>query len=165
MRGDGPTPLHWSLRVTDRAAHLPPALFRRVRRDESGAALLEFSLVFLLFAMILYGLIAFGMILATKQRITSAASGAARAAVGAASDADAVSRATQRVQDALGTPGSYTPNYSTAPCNSAVPAGPRCITVRITWDYENHPIVPPAPGLGLVTPDEFGATAVVQFSN
>jgi Flp pilus assembly protein TadG len=153
------------LRVTDRAAHLPPLRPRRLRRDESGAALLEFSLVFLLFALMLYGLIAFGMILATKQRITSAASGAARAAVGAASDGEAVSRATQRVEDALGAPGSYTPNYATAPCNTAVPTGPRCITVTITWDYENHPIVPPAPGLGLVTPDEFGATAVVQFSN
>jgi Flp pilus assembly protein TadG len=153
------------LRVTDRAAHLPPLRPGRLRRDESGAALLEFSLVFLLFALMLYGLIAFGMILATKQRITSAASGAARAAVGAASDGEAVTRATQRVEDALGAPGSYTPGYSTAPCNTAVPAGPRCITVNITWDYENHPIVPPAPGLGLVTPDEFGATAVVQFSN
>ncbi len=151
--------------MIDRAAHRPPPRLRRPRRDESGAALLEFSLVFLLFALMLYGLIAFGMILATKQRITSAASGAARAAVGAASDAEAVSRATQRVEDSLGAPGSYSPDYATAPCDPAVPAGPRCITVTITWDYENHPIVPPAPGLGLVTPDEFGATAVVQFSN
>lgn len=151
--------------MTLRPAHLPPPRLRHLRRDESGAALLEFSLVFLLFAMVLYGLIAFGMILATKQRITSAASGAARAAVGAADDADAVTRATQRVEDALGAPGSYTPVYGTAPCNPAVPTGPRCITVTITWDHENHPIVPPAPGLGLVTPDEFGATAVVQFSN
>ena len=151
--------------MTDRAAHLPPPHSRRLRRDESGAALLEFSLVFLLFALMLYGLIAFGMILATKQRITSAASGAARAAVGAASDAEAVSRATQRVEDALGAPGGYSPTYSPAPCDPANPTGPRCMTVTITWDYENHPIVPPAPGLGLVTPDEFGATAVVQFSN
>ncbi len=149
--------------MTDRAAHLPPLLPRRLRRDESGAALLEFSLVFLLFAFMLYGLIAFGMILATKQRITSAANDAARAAVGAASGTDAVSRATQRVEEALGTPGKYTPSYSTAPCDPVV--GGQCITVAITWDYENHPIVPPAPGLGLVTPDEFGASAVVRYSS
>ncbi len=149
--------------MIDRAAHRPPPRLRRPRRDESGAALLEFSLVFLLFAFMLYGLIAFGMILATKQRITSAANDAARAAVGAASDTEAKDRARQRVEEALGAPGKYTPSYSTAPCDAVV--GGQCITVDITWDYENHPIVPPAPGLGLVTPDEFGAKAVVRYSN
>ena len=151
--------------MTDRAAHRPPRRRRRLRRDESGAALLEFSLVFVLFAFILYGLVAFGMILATKQRITSAASGGARAAVGATSDADAQSKAQQRVEDALGAPGSYTATYTPLPCDPALPAGPRCMTVDIVYDHDNHPIVPPAPGLGLVTPDTFGAKAVVQFSN
>ena len=65
--------------------------------DESGAALVEFALVVGLFVFILYGLISFGMILATKQRITNAAAEAARAAVGESNDADAISVATARV--------------------------------------------------------------------
>ncbi len=151
--------------MTNRFAHLRSPRRPRLRRDESGAALVEFSIVVVLFTFMLYGIIAFGMILATKQRITSAASGGARAAVGAATDSDAQSKAQQQVEQALGAPGSYTATYTPAPCDSGLPSGPRCITVDITYDYESHPIVPPAPGLGLVTPDSFGAKAVVQFSN
>jgi Flp pilus assembly protein TadG len=144
----------------------PPARRRRrlVRRDESGAALVEFALVFGLLVMILYGLIAFGMVLATKQRITNAAAEAARSAVGVADAATAETTATDRVTKILGTPnGRYTVTPVGAPCDSLVPLGPQCITVTIEWDYENHPVVPPAPGLGLFMPETFGSDATVQF--
>jgi Flp pilus assembly protein TadG len=127
------------------------------RGDETGAALLEFSLVFILFVFILYGLITFGVILAQKQLVTNTAADAARAAVGAS---DPVAAARTRIESALGAPGSYThdvqPPYL---CGTHT-----CIKVIITWDYKNHPVVPRAPGLGLVTPEKFGATAVVQIS-
>jgi Flp pilus assembly protein TadG len=115
--------------------------------------------VFALFVFILYGLITFGVILAQKQAVTNAASDGARAGVGAASPAAA---AQARVEKALGTPnGRYTETYTTATCSGG---SGTCLTVKITWDYKGHPLVPPAPGLGLVTPDSFGATAVVQVS-
>ena len=41
-------------------------------------------------------------------------------------------------------------------------SGPKCITVKITYPYATRPIVPPAPGLGLVTPDNFRSEARVQ---
>ena len=112
-----------------------------------------------LFVFILYGLIAFGMILATKQRITNAAAEGARAAVGQTSPANAISVATARVTTALGTSGSYSPSYSTAACGSN-----QCITVTITYNLSTHPVVPPAPGLGLITPSTLTSTAVVQYS-
>ena len=147
--------------MTDRA--VSPPLFRaRLRRrgDESGAAILEFAFVVVIFVFFLYGLIAFGVILAQKQAITNAAADGARAAVGSATPTAA---AQARVEEALGAPdGRYDPHYDVAPCDGAPTQ--MCITVEITWDYENHPLVPPAPGLGLVTPDTFGAKAVVQYS-
>jgi Flp pilus assembly protein TadG len=79
------------------------------RRDQRGAALVEFSLVVALFVFVLYGLIAFGMILATKQRVTNAAAEWARAAVGQPSAAAAVSAATARVLAAGLPSGAYTP--------------------------------------------------------
>lgn len=119
---------------------------------------MEFALVVGILIFVLYGLIAYGMILATKQRITNAAAEGARAAVGSANATDAVNAATARVL-AAGLPGgAYTPVYSTATCGSN-----ECITVTITYDLEGNPVIPPAPGLGLVTPKTMSSTAVVQF--
>lgn len=155
--------------MTDRA--LSPSSFRARLRggrpawseragNESGAAILEFAFVVVIFVFFLYALIAFGVILAQKQAVTNAAADGARAAVGSPMPAAA---AQARVEEALGAPnGRYVPNYDLAPCAGAPTR--MCITVQITWDYKNHPLVPPAPGLGLVTPDTFGAKAVVQYS-
>jgi Flp pilus assembly protein TadG len=130
-----------------------------LRRDESGTALVEFALVVGLFVFILYGLIAFGMILATKQRITNAAAEGARAAVGQTTSAAAISAATARVAAAGLPSGAFTPSYTTAACGTN-----QCITVTITYDLSGHPVVPAAPGLGLVTPSTITSTAVVQYS-
>ncbi len=142
--------------------HLLPAIpprRRLIQRGESGAAAVEFALVVGLFVFILYGLISFGMILATKQRVTNAAAEGARAAVGQTTPADAVTAATARVL-AAGLPvGSFTASYTPATCGLN-----QCITVTITYDLGAHPVVPPAPGLGLVTPNSVSSTAVVQYA-
>ena len=140
-----------------------PPRRRLVRRDQSGAAAVEFALVVGLFVFILYGLITFGMILATKQRVTNAAAEAARAAVGQTNAADAKSAAVARVV-ASGLP---TGTYSIGPgageptvfaCGSF-----QCIQVTVTYNLAGNPVVPPAPGLGLVTPNTISSTAVVQY--
>lgn len=125
--------------------------------------MVEFALVVGLFVFIMYGLISFGMILATKQRITNAASEGARSAVGS-TQANAISVASARVAQALGAPGAYTATYDDNACPSASPTGPKCIKVTITYDLAGHPIVPPAPGLGLVTPNTITSTAIVQYA-
>lgn len=145
--------------MTDRDAHLRSPRRLRLRRDESGAALVEFAFVFVLFVTVLYGLITFGMILAQKQSITNAAADGARAAVGQTSPEAA---AQLRVRNALGDPaGRYLDTYDVAACAGGTG---NCITVTITYDYEGHPLVPEAPGLGLVTPPSLAAKAVVQVS-
>ncbi len=146
----------------------PPSRPRRrpIRRDESGAALVEFAVVFGVFVFILYGLVAFGMMLALKQSVTNASAEAARSAVGITDETTAVNKAKSTVQDRLGWLGSkYQPSDTTATvgfCSGS--SGPKCITVSISYPYESRPLVPPAPGLGLVTPESFGSTAVVQIT-
>ncbi len=140
--------------------HAGTPLRRRVRRDQSGAAMVEFALVVGLFVFILYGLVSFGMVLATKQKVTSAASDAARAAVGQPNldglDTAATQAATTRAAASL-TAGSYTLTPSFSNCGTvAVPH--RCITVTIVYNLQ------PSPGLGLVVPSTTTATATVQYS-
>lgn len=149
----------------------PPHRGRQGRRDESGAALLEFSLVFALFVFVLYGLIAFGMMLALKQSVTSAAAEGARSVVGVADDPstpavdERVSKAKSTVAQRLGWLGSlYDPADTTATVGTCASSTATCITVTITYPYSTRPLVPPAPGLGLVTPTSFGSTAVVQIT-
>jgi Flp pilus assembly protein TadG len=150
-----------------RRHHSPPAspLRRRLlRRDQSGAAAVEFALVVGLFVFILYGLIAFGMILATKQRITNAAAEGARAAVGATNAADAKSAAIARVTAAGLPAGTYTIGPDPLGEPRVFSCGTyQCIEVTITYNLAGNPVVPPAPGLGLVTPNTITSTAVVQY--
>ena len=154
--------------MTDRAVS-PHYLRARLHRrgpawpertgDESGAAILEFSLVVLLFVSFLYALIAFGVILAKKQEITNAASDGARAAVGSSDPTEA---ARLRVERALGAPGTrYDPDYVLEPCAGGTG---QCIRVTIEWDYAANPVVPNPPVFGKVTPDTLSAEAVVQVS-
>ena len=167
--------------LSDRMRRHPARHRLRRGRGEDGAALVEFALVFALFVLVLYGLIAFGMMLALKQSITHAAADGARAAVGAYPDpaiagdtlqAAEVRAATAKVTGALGWLGSkYDPSFTTAtvaPCSGTGTA--QCITVKISYPYSSPvlgkggPLVAPAPGLGLVMPDAIGTTAVVQVS-
>ena len=116
--------------------------------------MVEFALVILPLMVVLYGLIYFGMALATKQRVTSAAAEGARAAVGATTFDAAKTRADARVVDILGTPGTnYNPVYAAVACGTG-----ECIEVTINWTKEAV-----AAGLGL--PDLYPITsdATVQY--
>jgi Flp pilus assembly protein TadG len=130
--------------------------------------MLEFALVIPIFVFVLYGLIAFGMMLSAKQTITNAASEGARAAVGAANNSTAqVQAAHDRVKSAMASLGQYNvdaPGAFAASVAQCTGSTNQCITVKVTYDYAAHPTVPPAPGLGLVTPDKLSSTAVVQVS-
>jgi hypothetical protein len=54
----------------------------RRREGQDGAAVVEFAIVFLLFAMLVWGIITYGVIFAAQQTVTHAAAEAARATVG-----------------------------------------------------------------------------------
>jgi hypothetical protein len=141
---------------------------KRTTRGERGSVLVEFSLVFALFVLVLYGVICFGMILAAKNSITHAAAEGARSAIGVVDDPltagldERVERAKEKVNDSLSWFGKYEPTDTSA---VIAPCGAKdCITVTIEYPYADRPIVPPAPGLGLVTPEKLTSTAVVELS-
>ena len=137
--------------------------------------LVEFSLVFGLFAFIIYALVTFGMMLAAKNSLTHAAAEGARAAIDVSElpagtlNARREDEAKAAVARSLAWFGNkYQPGDTTASVAKCDPSNPAdltdCITVTITYPYESRPIVPPAPGLGLVTPATFSSTAVVKLS-
>ena len=135
---------------------------------------MEFSLVALLFMFFVYAVAVFGILLSTKNSVTHAAAEGARAALTVADlpaatlDARRITQATTTVSNSLsGALGShYDPSQvsaSIAGCDS--PADPNeCITVTITYPWSSDPIVPLAPGMGLATPDNIRATAVVRLN-
>ena len=140
----------------------------RPRRDESGAAILEFSLVVGLFVFILYALIAFGLMLSLKQSITAAAAEGARAAVGISDDATALTTAQTTAAERLDwlSTSQKAALIITPTILDPCPGGSgRCMQVEVTYPYEGNELVPPAPGLGLVTPSSFGSTAVVKITD
>jgi len=156
----------------------------RWRRDQSGAAAVEFVLVAIPLFFILYGLIAFGMMLALKQSVTSAAAEGARAVVGVVDDPatagvdERVKKAQDTVANRLGWLGSkYQPSdltvgwydSGTNSCSALavgapVPA-PATICVKIAYPYGSRPLIPTAPGLGLITPSTLGSEARVQVGS
>ena len=142
--------------------------------DERGAALLEFSLVFGLFVFVLYALITFGFMLSLKNSITHAAAEGARAAIGVTDNAgtpndERVDAAKARALASLDWLGSKIQASDIvvnpiAHCTNAASPTALCVKVEITYPYSTRPLVPPAPGLGLVTPNNFKATAVVELT-
>jgi len=131
-----------------------------------------------LFLFMVFGIVTYGLMLAEKQKITSTAAEAARAAIVAPAGTE-VTVAMNRITNVLGTPGStYTigpdtsgggrPQVATCPVPEAAY---QCITVKITYEYATHPIVPainvPGPdgrNIHLFTPDKITATATARLS-
>ncbi|MFT3857967.1 MAG: TadE/TadG family type IV pilus assembly protein [Aquabacterium sp.] len=60
---------------------MPPRLKTPVRRQERGAAALEFGLLFLLFFSVMYAIVGYSLMFMVKHGLTQGASEAARAAV------------------------------------------------------------------------------------
>ena len=143
-----------------------------MQNEERGAALLEFALVFGIFVFVLYGLIAFGMILSMKQTITHAAAEGARAAIGVAQGDttpangvdDRIDAAKARVNSALSAWNTAQKAQTAVAVTFPASCPTSCIEVHITYNYKNQPLVPPAPGLGLVTPDTLSSDAIVALS-
>lgn len=140
----------------------PMQISPRTRRDERGGAALELALIMPVFVFILYALIAFGVAMATKHSVTSAASEGARAAIGAPDYATAKTQAQSKITTVLGAAnGRYT---VTIPSSATTCGTHSCISVTVAWDYAGHPVLPSAPGLGVVMPNSLTSTAVVQYS-
>ena len=142
------------------------------RRDQRGAAAVEFALVIIPLMLVLYGLISFGMMFALKQSMTGAASDAARSVIGVTDNTstpadERVVAAKSTLSDRLDWLGDRynaadSPDPVVGPC--ANDPFKTCVTVKVTYPYSSRPLVPLAPGLGLFTPSTINSEATVQLS-
>ena len=145
--------------------------------DQRGAALVEFSLVVVLLFVLLYGIVAYGLMLALKQSVTNGATEGARAAIGG--DLQSSYAASRESLEWLGpkccrSDGSFTPQVTGAPltinperafCSPSAtdPGDPECVTVSIAYDYAGSPLLPPLPAMGVIFPDTIRSTGVIQL--
>lgn len=132
---------------------------------QRGAAAVEFALVFVMFFMVMYGAIAYGVVFAIKHSMTQAASEGARAALqdvtGGMPAREALALAT--AANALSWLGTNAPTpVVSLDCTPTEPSF-TCLKVAITYDYSANPIIPPLPGLGIVLPASLKAQAIVQI--
>jgi hypothetical protein len=134
-------------------------------RREDGAAVVEFAIVASLFLLLLWGLLVYGAVFATKQALAHAASEAAIAAAGAEDDQlDASARQVIAAQlEWLGHFGfdaadEQMARIVTEPCQDA-PEVP-CIRVQLTHDWASNPVIPSI--ASVVTPDTLTEYAVVK---
>ncbi|WP_082612542.1 MULTISPECIES: TadE/TadG family type IV pilus assembly protein [unclassified Nocardioides] len=143
---------------------------------QRGAAAVEFALILPILMILIFGIISYGMMLSFRQAISQAAAEGARAAAVAQRDADQVPNARAAVNEALEgygvtcsgssltrdgvTVGSCAVTIAT--CDGE-PATVKCASVRITYDYADHPLLG-VPMMGMVLPDELEYTAVARVS-
>lgn len=149
----------------------------RRRREERGAAAVEFALVAPLLLLLVFGIISFGFMLSFRQTLSQAATEGARAAAVELDPAKRTDRATDAVSDAMdavgvscasGTlfrdgvaAGTCAIGTATACVNDA---SAECITVTLTYEYADHPSVPSLPLVGSFMPDALTYEATVRVS-
>lgn len=130
---------------------------------EDGAVIVEFAAVFVVFAVLLWGLISYGVIFAAQQSLTHAAAEAARATVGMSDPVAAEQHAIDMLDEELGwLAGGIDEDAkqaTVAACDND--PGRDCMTATVTYDWGTHPIVPSI--LNVATPDTLTGRAVVQF--
>jgi len=129
--------------------------------------------------LILFGIISYGVMLSFRQSLSQAAAEGARAAAVTFVEADKKAQAASAVTEALESFGvrcegtSLKKDTTTVgtcnisdpgACTPAAGTGVRCVTVRLTFDYGNHSIVPTLPGVGLVVPDTLTYEAQARVS-
>lgn len=149
---------------------------RRRGKGEGGAALLEFALVAPLLFLFLYAIVAYGMVLVVQHGVTQAAADAARAAVPVSQDLPSDSGPSQTALDQAnvdlkwlgGTNACSQPGFSCttsveAPCPDSG-SNTRCLEVTITYDYEQRPLIPSLPGLGLILPSTLRSSTTTLLS-
>lgn len=148
-------------------------------RDQDGAVLVEFAAVFVLFALLVSGLIQYGVIFGVQQSITHTAAEAARATVdipdgdpdtepGTADDAedkvmevvgsnlawldDPIDRADGRRVDVT---------IECDGCTDGAASCADCLDVTITFNWAEDAIVPAIIPVG--TPDRLPSSASVEY--
>ena len=135
---------------------------------DTGVAMVEMAFVGVLLVFLLFGIVVFGYLMSFRQNMTQAAVEAARAGavapVGTA-QTTAQNAATQAVRAFNQTCGS-----GGMTCNIPVPApcvnntSATCITVTLTFDYADHPLLPDIPIVSQFIPDTIETKSVAEIN-
>jgi uncharacterized protein (UPF0333 family) len=158
-----------------------------VRRQDRGAAALEFALLVPFMLLLIFGIIAYAYMFSFRQALSQAASEGARAAVGApactaplsspytgttcpaqSAAATAVSAALSGYDMSCGT--HYLTCAISAPFSGTLsggatcPSGHSCVQVAVSYPYRDHSLLPTVPGFGFTLPSTLAFTSVVQVS-
>lgn len=151
---------------------------RRKKRDERGAALVEFSIVAVLLLTLIMGILVYGILLSKKQTVVQAANEAARAVVPMVYTSSSPGTQLTAIQNAaiaqLNTSLSST-NRSCSDTNGttctvtvnqcSTGSTTYCVNVTVTLDNKNHPIVLNIPLLSAFNPDTLTGQASAQLSS
>ena len=143
---------------------------------ENGAAALEFALVAPLLFALLFGIIGYGYMLSFRQGISQGAAEGARAAAVEFNSANQSTVALAALNRSLASYGvscsgtSLTKGGETvgtcsvtiATCSNN--AAKTCASVRVSYAYRDHPLLPSFPGLGGALPEDLNYTAVAEVS-
>jgi len=138
------------------------ARFIRSNRQR-GAVVIEFALVFVLFFLLMYGIVAYGMVFAIKHSLVQAANEGARAAVRDVGGLPArieLARAVATESIAWLGDRAPEPQVSAEDCATTPYV---CLSVTLVYDYAGSPLVPALPALGVVLPDNLTGQATVQL--
>ena len=142
---------------------------RSVARDERGAAFVEFVVVLPIFLFVISAMVSYGAMFSFRQTLSQAATEGARAAAIAPANLTFTQRrdrAIAAVNGSLnGLPGGgvscgangLTCTIPTVP--SACGSSADCITVALTYDYDNHPRIALPQLVGFVLPNSLVYTA------
>ena len=153
---------------------------RTGRRDDRGAAALEFALILPILMVLVFGVIAFGYMLSFRQAMSQAAAEGGRAAavqIGGTSNGDRISAARAAINDALdfygvectsggalthGGGAAGTCLVTIGSCSSG-PAGAQCAKVTLDYPYSSNALIP---GLGInaLLPDNLVYSTEVRVS-
>jgi Flp pilus assembly protein TadG len=137
-------------------------------RRQRGAAALEFGLVFPLFFILFYGIVAYSLIMTLEQSLTHAAAEGARAAVAvdpAAFDDETAYKT--KIDDISCAAVSQALDWLSAPLDCTTAIQSDTVTVTLTYPYASDPLVPVLnfPGFGKIPdiPDSLVARASVRL--
>lgn len=159
-----------------RAALSKPAN-RQARRLQRGLAAIEFSLVFLIFISLLYGIATFGMVFYAQQAVSRAAEDGARAVsllggtVLVANDPQIVGVIRNSLASSLVAPlandtpakrktwVSDTQNVVVSTVDNACTGFPNCVKVTVQYQYSRNSILPASSLISWALPTTLTATA------
>lgn len=132
-------------------------------RRQAGAVVIEFALVFVLFFLVMYGVVAYGVIFAVKHSLVQAANEGARAAV---RDVGGVAERVELARLVAGESVAWLGDRAPEPQVSAQACAATpyvCVKVELVYDYAGNPLVPALPALGVALPARLAGEATVQL--